>query len=173
MPRVPEAHGVGLRSRRVSCSCAGPDFRGHARLHPRQRQRLSCGAPLLPRVRNHGVLVSVTETGDGRGCARLLRRSDVSIPTSAGLRTPSTHLGHADALALGPVSRFPARHESASPAVSRSSDTCAPSCGPIPLSPDGFPGAAADLPRSTREGSASKLRPLGCAFTVIATAAAH
>jgi hypothetical protein len=44
---------------------------------------------------------------------------------------------------------------------------------PIPLSRDGFPGAAADLPRSTRRGSASKLRPLGFAFAVIAPAAAH
>lgn len=43
----------------------------------------------------------------------------------------------------------------------------------MPLFIDGIPGAAADLPRSTHEGSASKLRPLGCAFTVIAPAAAH
>lgn len=32
---------------------------------------------------------------------------------------------------------------------------------PIPLLSAGFPGAAADLPRSTLKGSASKLRPLG------------
>ena len=35
-----------------------------------------------------------------------------------------------------------------------------PRC-PIPLSCDGIPNATADLPRSTRKGSASKLRPLG------------
>lgn len=168
LPRVPAAHGVGFRRRRVLCPLTGPDFRRDPRLYPRERQRLSRGAPLLPRVRNDGVLVSVAQAGHGGCCSRQLRRPQVSISASAGLRTPSTRLGHADALASRRLAL-----QSPSPRRDDRRTAVLPSRGPIPLSRDGFPGATADLPRSTRKGSASKLRPLVFACAVIAPAPAH
>lgn len=172
LPRVPAAHGVGFRRRRVLCPLTGPDFRRDPRLYPRERQRLSRDAPLLPRVRNDGVLVPIPKAGHGCRCSRLLRGPDVSSTTSAGLRTSSTRLGHRDTLAIGclELTRSATNWHHHGETIEGQP---LPSRGPIPLSRDGFPGATADLPRSTRKGSASKLRPLVFACAVIAPAPAH